>query len=481
MTSQGVDAEAKLQDKSERMAVFIAAMDYYPSAFNGIDELLAQVAPHAVELDGPEMLANALSDAIRKVPVEERPRVIEVLEPLLQPDSFDAKKLLLAVLTEFFDKRWGARFFNALKEVLNRHPRTTILLNSLLTHVVSTFEFHLGDVAASLYRAAPRALDACSRDAEFSLADLNELGSIDEARDLAIARRVDRLSRGNLAEWRRHFKDSLNVDMMDLAIDWASVVEIVQRRNAIVHHDARVSAQYLRNTGRTDVSLGDDLACDINYLQAALDELLVVGFLLSIECVAKFDKEGSFAANRLHQFEDAILETGRWRLLEKVCSHGMRHKGSSHGDHVFRINVWLARKRMYGLDCIRAEVDAWDVSALDPVLVLAKACLLDDLDYVFAEVPTLVDRGSLTGAEVMSWPMFEESRADARFALFKDSILRSVVKAAGNSSGYLVSPTSKLYHRTGCARVGGSAVLASTQEVEGRSPAKCCIAGSGPN
>jgi len=459
--------ESKLR-KSE----FVGGLDFYPGVIAGIEELLAEVAPHAERLDAPDRLWAPLREALRNVPESRSEDVTRTLQPHFGSDTIYVGPLLRDVIDAYLGEPWGPGLVMGLKESFSRRPRTPILLNSLLTNAVSSFELHLGDVAGSIFAAAPESLEASAREPEFSLRDLKELGSIEDAFGMAVARRVDNLARGNLGEWRKHFRDSVKIDISDLAIDYAALQEIMQRRNAIVHHDAKVSTQYLRTTGRTDVSLGEDLSCEVEYVTAALDEMLTVGFLLSLECFRKFHKDEEYACRRLHEFEERLLPKGRWRMMEKVSSHGLSYDDDAMGLAVFQVNVWLARKNMHGLGSVREEVEKWDVTASDELLVLAKACLLGDLDRAYSLLPRLVDSDALGGSDVLEWPLFEEVRADPRFGSLKDSIRSSVVEA--ESKDFVAAPGSPVYHRRDCVRAGANAKPIDSGETGTRRAARCC-------
>jgi hypothetical protein len=165
-------------------------------------------------------------------------------------------------------------------------------------------------------------------------------------------------------------------------------------------------------------------------------------------------------------------------VLEKIASHGLSYADDAMGHHVFQVNVWLSRKRMYGLDQVRSEIETWDVSASDPLLIVAKSCLLDELDPVFDLLPGLVERGPLSGNDVLSWPLFKEARDDPRFSSLKDSILESVAHGEDDEvERFVAAPSGTTYHLEGCRRAGTSVVPASIEVIEARRPAKCCIAG----
>jgi hypothetical protein len=86
------------------------------------------------------------------------------------------------------------------------------------------------------------------------------------------------------------------------------------------------------------------------------------------------------------------------------------------------VNIWLAQKGMSGLDSIREEVEKWDVSGIDELFVFAKACVLEDVDAAYTQLPGLVERRKLSGASLATWPLTAPLRADPRIREYGDLV-----------------------------------------------------------
>lgn len=475
-----VEAAAEPMGPLDRAGYLLAGLDVYPTTLEAVDDLLSEVAPQAEQLDQPDRWFAAFGRALEQVPQSRRKEVAQTLRDSLTDNATAFSSMAKTIVDLYFDQPWGPGLYTAVRETLLRRPRLPVLLNSLLTNLVSTFEIHIAETAGAVYRAEPRSLDG-SREPEFSLADLRDLGSIAEAVDLAVERRLDKLTRGSLAEWRKHFRDAVKIDLSDLAIDYDRVQEILHRRNAIVHHDALVSAQYLKASGRSDVSLGDDLSCSVEYVRAAVDELLALGFLLNFECLRKFTDDDELCANRLHEFESRLVGSGRWRVLWRIAEHGLTIPDDALGRSIFQVNVWLSRKHLHGIDSVSTEVQRWDVSASDSVFVVAKACLLGDLETAFALLPELISSEKISGKNLLEWPIFADVRTDPRFSAFRASVSDSVDSdeafeyESRMASHYVGIPSSPVYHSIECRRAGAGAAPITPDEVESRRPARCCV------
>ena len=72
--------------------------------------------------------------------------------------------------------------------------------------------------------------------------------------------------------------------MKDAANDWVRAREVFERRNIVVHHDCRVSEQYLSKVGTAaeGVSAGDRLDVTEEYLRTAIEDLLNLGLSLGV-------------------------------------------------------------------------------------------------------------------------------------------------------------------------------------------------------
>jgi hypothetical protein len=96
---------------------------------------------------------------------------------------------------------------------------------------------------------------------------LKKLGSIEDAVESAIASRVDGLLHGSIARWRKFYKDRLNLDFTDLAIDWATAEEVFERRHAIIHNGGRATKKYLNVTKQTGIVVDEPLISDAEYVR----------------------------------------------------------------------------------------------------------------------------------------------------------------------------------------------------------------------
>ena len=72
-----------------------------------------------------------------------------------------------------------------------------------------------------------------------------------------------------------------------------------------------------------------------------------------------------------------------------------------------KVHRWLAADMGRGPDAIRAEVEAWDVTSLPSVFEAARLLLLREDEHALALVRSMLDEGTLTQADIDTWPLFD--------------------------------------------------------------------------
>ena len=86
-----------------------------------------------------------------------------------------------------------------------------------------------------------------------------------------------------------------------------------------------------------------------------------------------------------------------------------------YGKEVGQANYLLARKRQFGTNSVRDEIEKWNVSALALEFHLVKAALEDDRSSALDILPRVILSESIPRNNFYSWPVLEELRSDPRF------------------------------------------------------------------
>lgn len=417
------------------------AMDRFFGTGSALRELSAEVVPVAARLDSfDSRLQSALAThAIASLPKEQRDAIaataveVDAIAKERQkvreanPESTSAsddddpfksrsEQALSELIKEFENPAVAVRYFLAFQNEMYRRPRKGVVLRALQTSAVAAFESLVGEVILRCHDAFPALLPTVEK--EFSLDELEQFGSVADVRSEAIARRVDDLLRKGLDEWRDWLLKKQKIDLQQYACNWDDAVEMVQRRHLLVHHDGKVSSQYLQKVSKrpTGLKVGQTLPTTVEYVQKTVDELTTIGLLLGCGACLAFDKNAKeFIGNKLLDYIYVLMEADRWESVRVLCREGRQFGFSRSAELVMQVNEWLAIKRLGRFGEISRTVADWDCSALTGLYAAAKHALLDQTDQLFADVRDCVAREEITRTDIARWPLFRELREHPRF------------------------------------------------------------------
>lgn len=408
-----VDEERTLDDRFR----FVGTA--FREAIEALRETHDELAPAAANLDD---LSLAITEAFgsREPSADDHKLLIPAFSEDLPETGLSARDLLKRVWDAVGDEDWGPAFAFRFMERASRPRREPIFHNSMLISVVAAFEHHLSKLASEYYRATPAALHDVPRDAqkEFSLRELQQLNSIDEAIEHAIETRVEKLMYGSLADWRKFFGDRMKLDMAEIVHSWDSIQEIFERRHCLVHNNGRASRRYVSTV--KSGSRGDEVDTDLDYVRKATDALELLGVVLHAGVWSKFAEDPKNTIDFLERNAFQALKDGRWAFSFALYARWQSLPLTAEEKLMGQVNLWIARKGLSGSVSIRQEVAEWDVSGSDEIYRFAKHCLLEETDEAFSMVPMLIEREKLDGRDLATWPLTEVLRNDRRIQEFEN-------------------------------------------------------------
>ena len=136
---------------------------------------------------------------------------------------------------------------SALDRSLQRQKRmsghTLHLYQSSLLSLTCSVEWFLFQVLQAYWTKYPEAIG--EKEKHFSLEDLTLIGTIEDARSLLIASRVENIMRDGFEQWLRVLKERVKLSMGYLDELRDRVIEVFQRRNIVVHNGGMINAIYL--------------------------------------------------------------------------------------------------------------------------------------------------------------------------------------------------------------------------------------------
>ncbi len=420
-------------------SMFVAVFGQYRRNIDALREFSAYLNPVVTELEAAipgqrrAKLDQRFSEFTKTAQPEEMKEFIAFAEGLVAgarsrvPSwTFKFKSPCVASFAvDVFRESLGGVPSGAHRELLNC---------SILISLLGYFELVIADLAHTFYRIFPEA--TADDDKVLSVNELRNFGSIDEAMDYVVSRRVDSLLRGTMGDWQKFFESRLKVDLKRIVPEWARFNEIVQRRHLIVHAGGKANRRYRANVdweglGEADgpPALGTQLSVHDVYLNHALDIFEVAGLLLCQSVWKKLaEEEVSERLGGLTGLVDTVYRCvvgGQWYVAEHLAEWGLQDKDASEGTLlVFKFNRLLAIKRQGHWDEIATELESFDCSAKHPRFVLARASLMERADEFFEILPTAMGAG-VTVEALKEWPILDEMREDPRFQ-------EAVSRAEGN-------------------------------------------------
>jgi hypothetical protein len=296
-----------------------------------------------------------------------------------------------------------------------RPKRASMLFDSLLTTAVGNFEVLVSAIVREFLRLRPEAIR--SDETRYSLADIEDHDTLDDFRAYCAERYAEGLLRGGFDDWMGFFEKRIRgVSIENISADAVQLREVFQRRHLVVHNGGRVNSLYLTKM-KTLAPLpkaGDRLVVEYDYLQSAIDHLMVAGVLLqfrTMKALSKDEDASGAADSMISKAVYDLLSQARWNAALNIAQSAHSDCHSEEVRVILRVNAWLAKKRIAGVESIRKEVEAWQVQPLAPRFKMARLALLDDTKAAHDLAKRLVEIEELDKEELRTWPLLEEVRA----------------------------------------------------------------------
>ncbi len=380
-------------------------------------EMLNELVPQMDQRDVQRLSPESLASSATSLPESQREKLKAIIA-----DAYDRADRASedgqdvapeADLTPIFanDQHSLARFLDGLSRAMSEPSRQMILLNSLLAMAVSEFEVLVSSIVARYFIAHPQALD--DREARFSLSDLASFDDLDDARDVLISKRITDLMYGGVEDWGEWFRKTCGADWTLLALDHDELLELFQRRHLVMHNGGVVSHLYLQRVPDTSrpVKLGDRLVPDMDYMNAALDQLDVLGHLLVLLAWGTWKPaDRDLTASLLLDRSYFLMLRGRWRAVAKLCEVGKKLRAPEAMLCAIRCNGWHARAVLEGRAAIADDVRRWDTSAHRGRFQLVKHALLGEVDEAARLVPVMLEQDEIAPGALAEWPILSDLR-----------------------------------------------------------------------
>jgi hypothetical protein len=308
------------------------------------------------------------------------------------------------------------KFFRALRDWGKGEARSRLLFNSSLISLVSSVEWFFSRVLHAYFRKYPQA--AVSTEKTFSFDDLTHFGTIDEARQYLIERRVEDILRGSFSDWIKYFRNSIKLTMTYLDPCMDMLVETCERRNLLVHNNGVTNNIYLSKVSpklTTGLKPGTQIPVERAYLDQRITfERCCV--LLAAELWKQLEPSEERRGSVLIDLAFEHMKQQRWTIVEGFSYFLMNDKKlPERHTMVGKMNFWLSLKRQSRWDEVKDQVAAEDMSARDRIFQLAWFSLCEKRDDFFDLLPSAIKARDMDLERLESFPIFDEIKSDARY------------------------------------------------------------------
>lgn len=303
---------------------------------------------------------------------------------------------------------------------LNSPLQSQLLRQGALITLISFFESLIADLLQFFYLKYPNALP--SEGHILSLADLREIGSIEDAEKYLIDKEVDDLLRENIETQIEYFTKRPKVNLKLLDDQLTTLVEINQRRNLLVHNSgevnrtyiARVSKDYLREK---EIKEGDILTVNGEYLSNSIDLTYLCGTILLEQCWRKWVKEEiEIADNLLRKLSYDLLVEKRWNLVIQIAEFASKLDFKSDSDsRIVTINHAIALKEQNKTDEMETLLSQKDWSSCSINFHVALYALRDQEKEMINFLMKSVAAEEIDKEALVEWPLFRWFRESNAF------------------------------------------------------------------
>jgi len=297
-----------------------------------------------------------------------------------------------------------------------------LLYRSSFVMLVSYLDLIVSDLIHCYYGMHPEALSG--KELSITLEELKVCKEVNEAIDLLVSKKVERVLYGGLEKQKEFLKVDLKIYLEDKGIRWNVINEAVERRNIIVHNDSRINRRYLENVDlsvvpekRSEVKEGTQVNITEKYFEEILKEIIIVGHILVQCCWRKWKKDDANNADKslINGMYEALIQED-WDVCERLglFSKGYETKEASSKLYM-DVNYCQSLKWQNKNEELERELEKFDVSTLSPKYRMSVCALRSDREGFYANVESAIAVDDMMEMDFMEWPLFRELRKDSEY------------------------------------------------------------------
>lgn len=294
-----------------------------------------------------------------------------------------------------------------------------ILRRGALISLLGCFETLVARLIREFYKKYPEAFPSESK--SLTLADLKEIGTIEDAELHLVDTEIDSILRGNISSQINYFKKPLRVDTTPIETFLDKVVEVSQRRNIIVHNDGIVNKHYLSKAPSHLVPEKTKEGCTIEVSQEYIDDAIktfyTVGLILLQQCFRKWEK------NHIDSADSLLIESAFEALVDKqydtvlFISDFVNNVTLANDSNkiILLVNHAIALRDTGNEEEMNLLLDNYDWSSVSLRFKLALHTLKKDDDNFYTTLEKTISAKEIECSELLEWPLFHPFQQVEKF------------------------------------------------------------------
>lgn len=285
-----------------------------------------------------------------------------------------------------------------------------ILYSGSLMLLITYFESTIAKILKTDLQKHPKRLSLDTKTVSYKMLEMSD--SIEDVRNLLIEDEVMTMMYKSVSDWIEYFRKNIKLKLENVTNMLPELIEIIARRNIIVHNEGIVNNQYMNIVSKdysSNVKIGDFLSVDKQYILNAINlvESVCMSIILEI-WISEGDKDSKEIEKILAIIFDEYLIFEKWenaKALYEVCLKS--NKLQLADELICKINRWQCYKWLNRFNEIEKEVKDLDITACQPRYKLGVLALLDKYEDFFTYFD---EQNDLKEEELREWPLFREIR-----------------------------------------------------------------------
>lgn len=294
-----------------------------------------------------------------------------------------------------------------------------------LVGLVSRYEEFLTSILKNAYRKDPARATASDRSITYD--ELLTVDSLDNVVELFIAKEIGNLLRDSHKKQIEKIDSEFKLGLIENFLEFPNLVEIMERRNQLVHAGGIVSKYYLRKCRESGYKKdvlpkeGEELEVSEDYFRASvlcLSELAVrLGYGLAFRL---YLDEAVYTNNHLlHEVGFPLLVSEEWELARRVFSFALALPDKCRPEdlwtRLYAVNAALALSQLGRHNETIELLDRYDWSANEPKFRLAVAVLRREWRQAERLMSNMDGKEPLSEDDFRTWPIYKEFRKTKEF------------------------------------------------------------------